>query len=289
MMDRSKQPVIPNFFLVGCQKTASTWLHRCFQEHPEIYVPDSDSIHFFTINYYKGIEWYKKFYQDYSGQKVVGDTTSSYIRDYDAPERIASFNPDAKILISLRNPIERAFSHFWHEKAKGKIAFEFDEVLQNYDLYQNYIVSGFYSQHIKRYLTFFPEDKIFITLFEELKENPDRFITRIFEFLEVDTNFKPSILNKAVNKASAYPKQFIEDVHYNGYKNKFYNAIKNNLHLGKIYRFIKRRLPENNKKKTETEYLTGVDPYIREQLSSIYREDIINLQLLLKRNLAEWT
>jgi len=116
---------LPNFFLGGCQKTASTWLYRCFREHPEIYVPENDATHYFTMNYFQGLDWYRKIYQNNSGEKVIGDTTPSYIRDFYAPARIAKYNPQAKIIFTFRNPIDRAFSHYWHEKKKEKSPLNF--------------------------------------------------------------------------------------------------------------------------------------------------------------------
>ncbi|MEL6493217.1 MAG: sulfotransferase domain-containing protein, partial [Cyanobacteria bacterium J06621_3] len=146
---------LPNFFLAGCQKTGSTWIHQCFREHPEIYVPQDDAIHYFTINYYKGLSWYQQYYQEQLNETMIGDTTPSYIRDPFVPRRIFNYCADAKIIITLRNPIDRAFSHYWHEKKKKKIAFDFSEVIRNYDLYQNWIVPGFYYEHLQKFYEWF--------------------------------------------------------------------------------------------------------------------------------------
>ena len=109
------------FFLAGFQNCATTWLHRCLEEHPQIFVPNVDMVHYYDMNYHRGRDWYEKFYQSYNQEQMRGDTTVSYARSELAIKRIAKTNSNAKIILSLRNPITRAFSHYWHEKKKGKI------------------------------------------------------------------------------------------------------------------------------------------------------------------------
>ena len=113
-----------DIFHIGPQKTGTTWIYRCSREHPEIAVPPKDSIHYFDMFYPRGRGWYAEFFADAKpGQKLI-DPTPSYIRSPLAAARIYEENPEAKIVLCLRHPIERAFSHYWHEKKRGRFNFK---------------------------------------------------------------------------------------------------------------------------------------------------------------------
>jgi len=116
-----------NLFICGFQKCGSTWLNEILKQHPNVLVPNQKEIHFFDIHYAKGIEFYSQFFMNYSIQKIIVDNTTSYARDPLAPKRIYNYNPKSKIVFLIRNPIDRAFSHYWHEKRKLKINFKFEE------------------------------------------------------------------------------------------------------------------------------------------------------------------
>ena len=277
---------LPNFFLAGCQKTASTWLHRCFREHPEIYVPENDATHYFTMNYHKGLRWYRTKYEDYSGEKAVGDTTPSYIRDFYAPSRIAEYNRNAKLIFTFRNPIDRAFSHYWHEKKKRKIAFKFSEVLENYDLYENWIVAGFYYQHLSRYYEYFEKDQILVLIFEDLKENSHSFLKTIFRFLDVDDSFVPSVIEKKVNVAWLYPRDInkndkfilIKDLANRLVVKKFYQRVANK--INKSFRSIGLSSSEY--------YDIGISPEMRAKLNDIFHKENQKLSQAIGRDLSHW-
>jgi hypothetical protein len=192
-----------DIFHIGPQKAATTWVYRCFLEHPEIACAPTDSIHYYNIHYEKGGRWYATFFQDAERDQLLFDQTPSYIRSPWAPRRIAEDNPDAKIICCLRNPVDRAFSHYWHEKKKGKIAFDFREVLDNYDLFSSWIEPGFYSRHLERYLEHFSRDQLLCLPFVQLKEDDEAFLRRILEFVGVEASFKPSWLGKKSNEAGS--------------------------------------------------------------------------------------
>jgi hypothetical protein len=273
---------LPNFFLIGCQKAATTWLYRCFKEHPEIYVPRNDEIHFFDIHYFRGLAWYEQFYKDYNGEKMIGDTTSSYIRDPLVPKRIADYKLDAKLLVSLRNPIERAFSHYWHEKKKRKIAFAFNEVFENYDLFQNWIIPGFYRQHLENYYKYFSKEQILVVIFEDIARNARGFLQQVFGFLDVDANFAPTVLEVKINEAW-YQRTTGEKVkHFIGL---LYEKV--------ISKFMfpqskDRYVGEMDLSRGASEYEEGMDAFIRDRLQEIFRKENERLGELVNRDLSFW-
>jgi len=188
-------------FHIGPQKAATTWIYRCLDEHPAVACPSTDAIHFYDIYYPKGEEWYESFFEDAQEHLLWFDPTFTYIRSPWAPRRIAADNPEARIICFLRNPIDRAFSHYWHEKKKGKITFEFEEVLENYDLFSSWVEPGFYARHLERYLKHFPREQLLCLPFRLLKQDDEVFLRRILEFIEVDSSFRPSWLGEKANKA----------------------------------------------------------------------------------------
>jgi hypothetical protein len=196
-----------DIFIAGSQKTGSTWLYECFKEHPEIFVPMKDAIHFFTINHDLGNDWYHEWYENGDNNQIWCDATPSYIRDPEAAKRIFEYNPNAKIIFVLRNPIDRAFSHYWHMKRKGFISYSFEDMLSyngvgNIDLFQMWFYSSRYSYLIDPYLAIFPKEQIFFSLFDQLQEDPKTYLKSIFKFCGVENNFEPKILFKNKNSGS---------------------------------------------------------------------------------------
>jgi len=185
---------------IGPQKTATTWLHAALTEHPEVTTCDRDSIHFFDMHNFRGTAWYhRQFPLPATG--IPFDSTPSYGRCPLAPCRISEYNPETKILLTARNPIERAFSHYWHEKKKQRFNYTFDEVLRNYDLFANWVEPGFYANTARRFLDYFPREQIHIAFFDDLCANPSLFLQEILEFIGVDSGFQPEVLDRRINPA----------------------------------------------------------------------------------------
>lgn len=248
------------FFLAGCQKTASTWLYHCFLEHPDIFVPDKDATGFFTIHYHKGWDWYQTWFDKYQGQAAVGDTTPSYYRFGPARERIAAFAPGAKHIITVRNPIDRAFSHYWHEKKKRTINWSFEDcVTNNVDIFESWIASGFYHHHLRELLRFFPREQLLVLVYDDLKTDAAGFCRQAFEFLGVDPTFRPATLDRKVNVAWYRPT------------------------WGEMWENVKHGRPAR-----QSEYERGVAPAFREELRAIFAEEIAALSAFLGRDLSMW-
>lgn len=233
-------------------------------EHPEILCSDKDSIHYFDMFYHFWEDWYYSNFdkESYKEDKKLFDPTPSYIRSPLAPKRIYEYNPDAKIILTIRNPIERAFSHYWHEKKKKKINFSFEEVFENYDLFSSRVEPWMYYMHIKRYLQYFNKDQILLTLFNEISENPEKYVKEVFSFVWVDDKFKPQNLYKTYNKA--------------WFNYKILNHISANLKS-------KLKFKENNifdkffAKIWRKEYEVWMSEDIRKKLKDVFKEDMDNL------------
>jgi hypothetical protein len=256
-------------FIAGSQKTGSTWLYACFKEHPEIHVPKKDAIHYFTINHDLGHDWYHQWYENGEDHQIWCDATPSYIRDPEAAKRIFDYNPKAKLIFVLRNPIDRAFSHYWHMKRKGFISYSFEDMISyngvgNIDLFQMWYYSSRYSYLLKPYLELFPREQIHFSLFDHLKEDPKANLQSIFRFCGVDNNFEPSILFKNKNSGSR------------GY------IVKKTRNPIKWLNYKWRRIIKVD------EYKQGIKEEIRNRLRNKFNNEIEELSKLTGFDLEHW-
>ncbi|MEO0793964.1 MAG: sulfotransferase domain-containing protein [Verrucomicrobiota bacterium] len=266
-------PRIVDLFHVGPPKSGTTWLYRALREHPQIVTSPQDSIHFFNINFHRGFEWYEKHF-DPSSEAIVFDPTPSYLADASSPQRIFDYNPKAKIMLTARNPIERAFSHYWHEKKKDRFNFAFDEALTNQDLYTNWIAPGLYSLHIEKYLSFFPRDQIKVLFFDDLESDPLKFYQEACLFAGIDSSQTPSVMNKKVNKAGAFKSQRQRRLETSTAKIpplKF-------LFRGLNFLFSEKRI----------EKVADVDDATIHEMKMLFANDISRLEQFTGRNLNHW-
>ena len=246
--------MLPNFLHIGAGKCASTWLWKVYQEHPDICVPtDVGNVSFFMEDYRKGLDWYEQTYFSHrTGEKAVGETSNSYMVFEPALERIARDLPDARLTMTLRNPIERAFIswvHVHYTRGFGpEIRMEFERTLDPHGwlLFRYWLEPSMYASHLKNVFRYFPKDRVRIMLYDDLVVDPSRFIRQFFEFLEVDPDFRPSILHKVVG------------------------------------------LPGPEWSDTEGLIEKGFSEEVREDLRQIFREDIEAVEAITGRDLSHW-
>ncbi len=193
--------MLPNFLVIGAPRCGTSWLARNLRAHPEIYLPNDKELHYFDRHYEKGIAWYEKFFIN-STEPVVGEATPAYFYNPVIPELIHQTLPNAKLIVSLRNPVDRAYSHFWYRYTDRKIkmknsSFE-EQLIKNPRL----IEEGLYSKSLHRYFDIFPKNNILIMHYEEIKTNPGKYMNTVYRFLEVDDKFKPPYLEKVINSSA---------------------------------------------------------------------------------------
>ena len=231
--------------------------------------------------YAKGGAWLEQFFSSKLGQKRL-DPTPSYIRSPEAAKRIYDHNPNAKLICCLRHPLERAFSHYWHEKKKRKYRFEFDEVLTNYDLFAGWVETGFYACHLEKYLEIFPRKQLLIQFFDDLESDPKAFMREIFEFSGVDANFLPSALNHKINVAKS-----LQDVSLASYSAKMKTQL-DRFQLGRLHAPLVSIARHCLPAKTPQETWRSVDSEVKKELFEMCLPEIERLEQLLSVNLTCW-
>lgn len=198
---------LPEALIVGAQKSGTTTLHACLSAHPRIHGPiapmDSSprkELHFFSNHWDKGVDWYRSHFEFTDG--IGLESTPNYLCDPDAQERLCSVIPDAKLIVSLREPVARAFSHFNHytqalEKTKHW-KHDFPRPGESFSAnveagvneigrpWYGIVNRGYYDEQLSHLLKFFPREQVHVVIMERWIEHPDECLDGILNFLGVD-------------------------------------------------------------------------------------------------------
>lgn len=182
---------LPNFLIIGAAKSGTTTLHAMLRKHPDIFLPEEKDFKFFDDdeNYQKGNEWYLNYFKKTQGQKVIGEANSEYLFSKKAAQRIREdLGEDVKLIAIIRNPIDRSFSEYLHQKRYNVAHHSFDKYIEpESDLFDTIIGRSQYSKHIQNYWSIFPKENIKIVVLEELKKNPQGELNKIYDFLGVSS------------------------------------------------------------------------------------------------------
>lgn len=174
---------MPDFVYIGTDKAGSTWLYDVLAWHPEVYVPRVKDLYYFDRFYHRGRSWYAAHFRGASPRQVAGELSHDYLYSEAAFKRIRNDIPDAKIIATLRNPINRAYSAYLQLIRHGLRYDSFKEAIEH----EHEIVErGMYSKFLKRYFDIFGREQIHIGIFDDLADDPARFAREIFGFLGVE-------------------------------------------------------------------------------------------------------
>jgi hypothetical protein len=176
----------PTFLGIGAQKCASTWLHRILAAHPQVTVPTQKEVDFFSYRYDRGYQWYERQIGELvAAAPARGEISPSYFHEPAVPARVARYVPDARILVSLRDPVERALSNHRHEVRAAQITGDvsFEAGLANNPMY---LEQGLYATHLRRWLRHFPRERVLVLLAEDVARDPLGASREVFRFLGID-------------------------------------------------------------------------------------------------------
>jgi len=203
--------MLPNFIIIGAQKSASTFLQACLNDHPDIYLPSEEIPFFESPDYENGsIRDLEKLF-DGRHEKCMGIKRPSYIGRPEVPERILSYLPNAKLLAVLRNPVDRAISAYFHYINYGfippldveigirKLIFD-PSYSAVYRRSSEIIEFGYYHKYLRKYSHYMETGRLFVILQEELQSNPLGSIQEAYAFLGVDNEFVPRSLTSRPQK-----------------------------------------------------------------------------------------
>ncbi|MDH3665210.1 MAG: sulfotransferase domain-containing protein, partial [Alphaproteobacteria bacterium] len=110
----------PDFIIIGATKSATTWLQRCLQQHPQIFMPMSE-LHYFSRCYDRGDAWYQAQFAGAAPGQLIGEKSNSYFDEPPAETRLKGYAPSARLIAQLRNPIDRAYSDYCMLLRRGEV------------------------------------------------------------------------------------------------------------------------------------------------------------------------
>ncbi len=169
----------PDFLIIGASRSGTSSLHRSLEEHPELSGPNvggnKKEVHFFDRKFERGAEWY---FDLFKGNKYNFESTPNYLYHKKSPERISKTLPDCKFIIMLRNPINRAWSHFINWKARNNWSIE---ILKNPE--HEVLKKGIYIEQLLRWSKYFRRDRFKIIRSEDFYGNPELIIKETYQWL----------------------------------------------------------------------------------------------------------
>lgn len=294
---------MPNFLIIGAEKSGTTALYHYLRQHPQIYMSPVKEPRFFsytegqkpkrggpghfTTEPITDIAAYRRLFDGVSRETAIGEATPNYIVNPEAPARIRRYIPDVKLIAILRNPAERAYSSFLQARWLGvEPITDFARALQEEEArkqngwaggWWRYKTKGFYYRQLKRYFDTFGRRQLRVYLYEDFRADPVSILQEIFEFLNVDTTFIPDTTIKT--NVSGVPKsRFLHSMVAASRRPAIKRLIPHHLIRGL-------REPMRNLTLAKPPQLSQE---LRSQLNAAYEEDILGLEKLIGRDLSRW-
>lgn len=294
----------PDFLIVGAPKCATTSLFHYLGQHPQVYTPVVKEPHYFRSPpgfHAPTVEHYFALFADKQEGQVAGEASTSYLFEEEAPQRIKALLGPVKIIALLRNPADRAFSHWQYNVNRGLEPLSFAEALAaekermaspcalpinrgGYPSTFFYFHVGLYYHQVKRYLEMFGRERVYVGIFEYFVRDPALHCQEIFRFLGIDPNFTPLV--KVYNAPQTYRSKrlrswltterprWLEQLYLQlpqGVRNIIFASLK------KVYWANMKRVPPRR-----------LEMSIRLELLRRYEADIRELETLLQRDLSIW-
>ena len=197
--------VLPDFLILGIQKGGTTSLYNYLLAHPSIHVTHTKEIRYFDRNYDRGENWYRanfptvfsKFISKRKGTPfIVGDASPDYLFHNIVPKKVKKDFPDIKLIVVLRNPVDRAYSHYNMRKRGGQETLSFEEAIKIHDSRIqkswwdhhrfSYLKRGLYAEQLQHWFKFFPRKQFFILETNQMEANPLQFYDNLCNFLEIE-------------------------------------------------------------------------------------------------------
>ncbi len=297
---------LPNFLIIGVQKAGTTSIYNYLAQHPQVYMSPVKETNFFMKDPSKldsnvsnkpnksgqkrilTFEDYCELFTGVTDEIAIGEASPNYLVKYEtSAKNIKHYIPDAKLICILRNPVERAYSDYLmhirdlvHDKPRSlseQIKFSSDK--------SSILRKGFYYEQLKYFFDTFSSEQIKVYLYDDLCQNPVKFMQDMYNFIGVDSSFCPDTSKKS--QVAQIPKN--QTIHKilkteNPVRVLSRKILKLFLPL-ELRQKIRNKLININSKDKKQAPLNLEE---RQQLIELYREDIIKLQDLIKRDLSAW-
>ena len=285
-----------SFIGIGAPRCGTSWIANVLRAHPNICISEPKEVRYFNRmempvgklkgnpnpNHEMGLDWYLKRFSHAKPGQLLGEISPVYLSDESAPAEIKAQFPNVKLIVCLRNPVDRAYSFYKLHKGNSIIEeMSFESALEQEDVY---VQTGMYGKHMARYLEFFDREQILLLVFEELIANPERELGKIFDFLGVAV---PEDLDPARHHTNESAKRRSNRLHKTAFKFSQWlieNGLSKVLELlralgvHKLFNRINAAPVQREPMRDET----------REELKKTFAEDVVKLEALFDVDLGRW-
>ena len=283
---------LPSFLCIGAPKCATTWLFRCLDEHPDVFVPDFKEVNFFTTSRWgddyetKGIDYYASLFAAAGPQQVIGDFSPNLLQDPFAPERVEALIPEARLVVMIRNPMERSRSHYHYVRNRTHYdGYSLLEILEDPSRDPaGFLWQGLYGQQLERWLERFSRDQLLVIEAERVRDEPHEVFRSVCAFVGADTGFAPSSLRVQTNAARSLraPALYALNLRVSRFlASHGLDGLRTHLKRAGVPRLLQRL----NEVRTDNPPLS---PLEARELAAFFREDSALLSRLLGRDYSGW-
>ncbi|MCB2213191.1 sulfotransferase domain-containing protein [bacterium] len=291
-----------DFCGVGAAKAGTTWVTKQLMDHPQTCIgrrkelnyfmrnhplegvfPRTGS-HFDSLNYTRGMEWYEEQYCRCQPGQLKGELSTSYLADPTSPKLLAEHNPDLKLIMNIRNPVDAVYSVYYQVYQMHTVHETFEELLDRTNDHLEYYS---YSRHMKRYLDYFPEEQIKFIFLDDIKADSNGVYDELCDFLGIDKVELDSV-SKKVNPSTMVRSTKVRDlaiqIYYLFNKNETMRNIRDWMRDKKLS-VIARKIRRWNS--VQAKY-PPMKLETRARLIEEFHDDIIEVGKMQNRDLSDW-
>lgn len=281
---------LPNMLIIGAAKAGTTALYQYMNEHPEVFMSALKETNYFALGdegtktltgrgannkfMIRTLDEYRQLFLEAEDESVVGEASPLYLESSTAAARIHELLPGVRLIASLRDPANRAFSAYMMKVRNARETWRVDKA---FDPGSHYVRVGFYYEKLKRYYDLFPAGQIKVILFDDLKQSPLDVCRDLFGFLGIDEAFSPDV--SQIHNPGAFPKNKLLNVAF--------GKIRNNEAVTSILPDWLISAGGHLRRKNLGDKLV-MEPEMRARLVSLYKDDVSRLQELIDRDLSSW-
>lgn len=274
---------LPTFLGIGVPKSGTTWLYELLITHPEVYIPTRvKDIRFFNRFYDLGLDWYSDFFPpdtEAADYKAIGEFTAHYLYCRECPQRITTELQRPKLILMLRNPADRAWSHYKHTARLRNYQGSFESFLEYEPRAIRY---SLYSEHIKRYQDYVDPDQFLILLFDRVFSDIESTKDQVAEFLEINPGAFPEDSGSRIVNQGYIPRY---QSLYAMVAKTAWLAQNNRLHWP--VHFAK-KIGVKRLISVEGEQPERMSDESRQKLLQIFDQEISELETVLQTDLSQW-
>ncbi len=195
-------PRLPDFIIIGAAKAATTWIVHQLQQHPDVFLPSPEP-HYFSTEYERGDSWYARWFADATTGQIVGEKSADYLAHPLAARRMRSLLPSVRLVVQLRNPVERAYSDYCMLFRRGTVGAPPEKYLLKSAERPRFLEDGLYHRHLLRFLDIFPRESLAFILHEDIRREPEDVIGRISNHLGLAPRIATAEVSARVNDSEA--------------------------------------------------------------------------------------